>query len=162
MLKGIELLVGQNATITLTMKVATVGQDYYRDHGSATCGHPVCASGWKYRHETDGGYSDQRAQLAAACHADQRHHDEYDKHLRPGAVSDAGFLLSLDGQNVTQTASLSNFFGQTQIDPEAIAEYQVITNLFDVTMGQSTGVQIQAISKSGTNTLHGSALRLFP
>ena len=46
--------------------------------------------------------------------------------------------LSLDGQNITNGASTSGF-GQPIISRDAIAEYQIITNLFDVTMGRSLG-----------------------
>jgi hypothetical protein len=160
LLKGIDLLVGQNATITLTMKVASVQQVV-----TVTTEAPLLDT--------------QQAQVAGNIDTKQMEDIPINGRnwqqlatltkgitmntisTRPGAVQDSGFLLSLDGQNVTQTASLSNFFGQTQIDPDAIAEYQVITNLFDVTMGQSTGVQVQAVSKSGTNSLRGSAYGYF-
>jgi Carboxypeptidase regulatory-like domain len=159
-LKGIELLVGQNATITLTMKVATVAQSVTVNteaplidtQASQVAGNidtkqmediPINGRNWQ-----------QLATLSKGITMNTIT-------SRPGAVQDSGFLLNLDGQNVTQSASTSSSFGQTLIDPDAIAEYQVITNLFDVTMGQSTGVQIQAISKSGTNTLHGSAYGYF-
>ena len=44
---------------------------------------------------------------------------------------------------------------------EAIAEYQVSTNLFDVTSGHSSGIQVQAISRSGTNQLSGNFYGYF-
>ena len=34
--------------------------------------------------------------------------------------------------------------------------------MFDITQGRSTGVQVQAVSRSGTNDLHGVDLRLLP
>jgi hypothetical protein len=160
MLKGIELLVGQNATITLTMKFATVEQsvtvttdaplvDTQNSHVAGNVDTkqmvdiPINGRNWQ-----------QLATLTKGITMNTIT-------SRPGAVQDSGFLLSLDGQNVTQAAAPSSNFGQTLIDPAAIAEYQVITNLFDVTMGQSTGVQVQAISKSGTNNIHGSAYSYF-
>src|SRR5204862_86688 len=39
--------------------------------------------------------------------------------------------------------------------------FQIITNMFDVTQGRSEGVQIQAISKSGTNQTSGSFYGFF-
>jgi len=39
--------------------------------------------------------------------------------------------------------------------------FQIVTNLFDVTQGRSVGLQVQAISRSGTNTVAGSAYGFF-
>src|SRR5262249_55047358 len=44
---------------------------------------------------------------------------------------------------------------------EAIAEFQIVTNLFDITQGRSAGIQVQAISKSGTNINSGSFYGYF-
>ena len=73
---------------------------------------------------------------------------------------DAAFQLNLDGQNITNGASNSSF-GEPIISRDAIAEYQIITNLFDVTMGRSTGIQVQAVTKSGSNTPSGSLYGFF-
>jgi hypothetical protein len=77
----------------------------------------------------------------------------------PG-VSDDMFQLNLDGQQITQKIAGSGF-GQPRFSREAIAEFQIVTNLFDVTQGRSAGVQVQAISKSGTNTNSGSIYGFF-
>lgn len=75
---------------------------------------------------------------------------------RPGVERDEQFQLNLDGQQVTQKNAASSF-GQPKFSREAIAEFQISTNMFDITQGRSTVSQVQAISKSGTNDLHGSA-----
>jgi hypothetical protein len=67
----------------------------------------------------------------------------------PGAT-DGNFQLNLDGQQITQRVSGSGF-GQPKVSREAIAEFQIVTNMFDITQGRSTGMQVQAISRSGTN-----------
>jgi hypothetical protein len=77
----------------------------------------------------------------------------------PG-VSDDMFQLNLDGQQITQKIAGSGF-GQPRFSREAIAEFQIVTNLFDITQGRSGGVQVQAISKSGTNTNAGSIYGFF-
>ena len=79
---------------------------------------------------------------------------------RPGVGDDNAFQLNLDGQQITNKVASSGF-GQPKFSREAIAEFQIITNLFDITQGRSTGVQVQAISKSGTNDVHGSAYGYF-
>lgn len=79
---------------------------------------------------------------------------------RPGVARDDQFQLNLDGQQITQRVAGSGF-GQPKISREAIAEFQIVTNLFDITQGRSTGIQVQAVSRSGTNDLHGSAYGFF-
>ena len=74
---------------------------------------------------------------------------------RPGVERDDRFQLSLDGQQVTQKVSGSDR-GQPKFSREAIAEFQIATNMFDVTDGRSMGIQVRAITRSGTNDLHGS------
>ncbi len=78
----------------------------------------------------------------------------------PG-VRDRAFQLNLDGQEITQQVA-GGGFGQPKFSREAIAEFQVVTNLFDITQGRSLGIQVQAISRSGTNNLRRQRLRLFP
>lgn len=36
---------------------------------------------------------------------------------------------------------------------------QVVTNMFDVTSGRSAGIQVQAITRAGTNNLAGTPAR---
>jgi len=79
---------------------------------------------------------------------------------RPGVGDDNAFQLNLDGQQITNKVASSGF-GQPKFSREAIAEFQIITNLFDITQGRSTGVQVQAISKAGTNNLRGSLYGYF-
>jgi hypothetical protein len=77
----------------------------------------------------------------------------------PG-VSDDQFQLNLDGQQISQRISGSGF-GQPKMSREAIAEFQIVTNMYDINQGRSTGVQVQAVSRSGTNDLHGSGFGFF-
>ena len=44
---------------------------------------------------------------------------------------------------------------QPRFSQDSIAEFQFITNQFDATQGRSTGVQVNAITKSGTNQFSG-------
>jgi hypothetical protein len=60
--------------------------------------------------------------------------------------------LNVDGQQVTQQLGIG---GQPLYSRDSIAEFQFISNRFDATQGRSSGVQVNAISKSGTNTIGG-------
>src|SRR5262245_49595855 len=83
-----------------------------------------------------------------------------DAGVRPGVTSDSAFQLNLDGQQVTNNGAFS-IVGQPKFSREAISEFQVITSMFDVTQGRSTGMQVQAVSKSGTNVRTGSVYGYF-
>ncbi|HEU0122060.1 MAG TPA: TonB-dependent receptor [Bryobacteraceae bacterium] len=47
------------------------------------------------------------------------------------------------------------------ISTEAISEFRVITSNADATFGRGSGAQINVVTKSGTNQLHGSAYEYF-
>ncbi|PYR63652.1 MAG: hypothetical protein DMF88_24800, partial [Acidobacteria bacterium] len=71
----------------------------------------------------------------------------------------SSFQLNVDGQQVTQLIATS--FGQPRFSKDTIAEFEVITNRFDARQGRSTGIQVNAITKSGTNTAAGSFAGYF-
>ena len=79
----------------------------------------------------------------------------------PGVSRDQQFQLNLDGQQITQKIASAGSFGEPRLSREAIAEFQVITNMFDISQGRSNGIQVQAISRSGSNDLHGSFYGYF-
>lgn len=69
-------------------------------------------------------------------------------------TSDLQYQINVDGQQVTNL--LAGSFGQPRYSRESMAEVQIITNRFDATQGRSSGLQMNAITKSGTNALSGS------
>ncbi len=50
---------------------------------------------------------------------------------------------------------------QPRVSRDAIAEFQFIASRFDATQGRSSGVQVNAVTKSGTNTPSGSVSGYF-
>ncbi len=68
------------------------------------------------------------------------------------------FQLNMDGQQVTSNLGPG---GQPRFARDAIAEFQFISNRFDATQGRSSGVQVNAITKSGTNNYNGSFAGYF-
>ena len=62
------------------------------------------------------------------------------------------FHFHVDGQQVTSEFGTG---GQPRYSQDSIAEFQFISNRFDATQGRSTAVQVNAITKSGTNQLSG-------
>lgn len=76
-----------------------------------------------------------------------------------GTSSDT-FQLNVDGQQVTSTIAGSNF-GQPRFSRDAIGEFEFITSRFDATQGRSAGVQVNAITKAGTNNFAGTLSGYF-
>lgn len=68
---------------------------------------------------------------------------------------------TIDGmtaKNPTSAGSTTSRSGAPYaLSMEAVREFQVVTNQYDVTFGRSGGGTISAVTKSGTNTFHGSA-----
>lgn len=77
-----------------------------------------------------------------------------------GNGSQGRFQINVDGQQVTQNAAGTGF-GQPQYSREAMAQFQVITNRFDATLGRSAQMQVNAQTKAGTNSFHGSGYGYF-
>ncbi|PYR81520.1 MAG: hypothetical protein DMF87_05065 [Acidobacteria bacterium] len=113
--QGVNLLVGQTATINLQMAPSTL-QETVTVTGEAP---PTNAT----------------APLPDRNGGEQRE-----------------FQLNLDGQQIGSELGAGN---QPRFSQDSIAEFQFITNQFDATQGRSTGVQVNAITKSGTNQLNG-------
>ena len=159
LMKNIELLVGQNATIGLTMKLATMTESVTVSGAAPLVDiqQARVAGNVDRRQMEDVPIAGRNWQQLATLVKGITMNTVTNQ---PGVNRDAAFQLNLDGQNITQAASTSSF-GQTAISRDAIAEYQIITNLFDVTMGRSTGIQVQAVSKSGSNTPSGSVFGDF-
>ena len=69
------------------------------------------------------------------------------------------FQLNIDGQRLTQ--QLASGFGQPKYSRDAIAEFEFVSNRFDASQGGSAGTQVNAITKSGTNTPAGTLSGYF-
>jgi len=65
--------------------------------------------------------------------------------------------FTIDGMVARGTISGGQPTGAYSISMEAVREFQVVTNQYDVTYGNAGGGTISAVTKSGTNTLSGSA-----
>jgi hypothetical protein len=157
-LPDVELLVGQNRTIPFSMRVASLSETL-----TVTGETPLV----DISSTQVGGNVDRRQMEALPLQG--RNWMELAMQVRgitanavdntPG-VRDRQFQLNLDGQEITQQVAGAGF-GQPRFSREAIAEFQVVTSLFDITQGRSLGIQVQAISRSGTNNVDGSVYGFF-
>ena len=156
----IELLVGQNATVPFILKVAP-----FEETVLVSSEAPLV----DLRSSQVAGNVDRRQMEALPING--RNWMELTLLVkgitansvgsRPRVSNDRDFQLNLDGQRITNQRCRSGTFGNAQLSREAIAEYRVVTNLFDVSMGRSTGIQVQAITKSGPNNFDGSVYGYF-
>jgi hypothetical protein len=64
---------------------------------------------------------------------------------------------TIDGMAARGTIAGGQPSGAYSISMEAIREFQIITNQYDVTYGAAGGGTISTVTKAGTNTLSGSA-----
>jgi hypothetical protein len=155
----IELLVGQNAHVPFTMKLATLDETI-----TVTSESPLV----DLRTARVAGNIDRRQMEQLPISG--RNWMQLSMMVpgitantvtdTPGVSGLTNFQLNLDGQEITQHTSVTGF-GQPGISREAISEYQVVTNMFDVTAGRSAGIQVQAITRAGTNQLAGSVYGYF-
>jgi hypothetical protein len=67
--------------------------------------------------------------------------------------------LNVDGQQVTQLLCCGA--NQPRYSRDSIAEFEFVSNRFDATQGRSAGVQVNAITKGGTNTPAGTFSGFF-
>ena len=150
---GLELLVGQQAVVNLQMSPSTVQES-------------VTVTGEAPLIET--------TQSSLGSNIDPRQMQDLPVNgrnwmdltvLTPGsrmnAVDDGSpsslsgsFQINVDGQEVTMKITATN--GQPGYSRDAIGEFEVITNRFDATQGRSSGIQVNAVTKSGTNTPAGT------
>lgn len=70
------------------------------------------------------------------------------------------FQFNIDGQQVTDTQGQSAS-GQPRFSRDAIGEFEVTTNRFDALQGRSSGLQVNAITKAGTNAFNGAFAGYF-
>src|SRR6185369_14784166 len=155
----VELLVGQNATVPFVLKIASVSETL-----TITAESPLV----DVASSQVAGNVDRRQMEQMPLQG--RNWMELSKLVKgitandvtntPGVGSDDMFQLNLDGQQITQKIAGSGF-GQPKFSREAIAEFQIVTNMFDITQGRSSGIQVQAISRSGTNNMSGSLYGFF-
>lgn len=62
----------------------------------------------------------------------------------------------LDGADINDAAGASGSAAETVAGVETVREFRVITNAYDAEYGRHTGGVISAVTKSGTNQIHGS------
>jgi Carboxypeptidase regulatory-like domain len=160
-LSDVQLLVGQTVTLPLTLRIASVASTVeVTSEVQLVNTENQEVGGNINRLQMDeipllGRNIQDLALLVPGVTANNTSNSSF------GAYRDDLFQVNLDGQQITQGISISTAFGQPVFSRDAIAEFQLITNQFDVSQGRSEGEQVNIITRSGTNDLHGTGYGNF-
>jgi hypothetical protein len=158
---GLEVLVGQQVTVNLELSPSTVTETV-----TVTGEAPLV----NVTSSSLGGNIDSRQMqelpvlgrnfLDLTLLAPGNRANHVDSGGVPVTTALGSVQLNVDGMQVT-----NNCCGGSNRQPsfgrDAIAEFQFISNRFDATQGRSSGVQVNVITKSGTNTRSGSVSGYF-
>ena len=158
----VELLVGQNATMDFTMLLAAVEESITVSGVAPLIDIRTAAvSGNIDRRQMEQLPVQGRDWMELSLMVKGVTGNDVGANRAGGVGRENEFQLNLDGQQITSMLAGSNSFGQPGLSRDAIAEYQIVTNLYDVTQGRSSGLQVNAITKSGTNVHSGTAFGFF-
>ena len=153
---NVQFLVGQNVTVPFSMKVASVASTVEVNAAAELIDTQTQAvSGNVTRQQMDdipllGRNWQDLALLVKGVVANDTHNNS------AGADRTDQFQISLDGQQISQQIAGSMAFGEPHLSRDAIAEFQLNTSMYDISLGRSLSNQLQAISRGGTNDIHGS------
>src|SRR6266851_968904 len=156
---GVELLVGQTVVINLQMSplgvtetVIVTGQSPMIETSTSSLGGNI------EQRQVQELPSQGRNWMSLALLAPGNRTNAQGSLPVQDRVDVREFQLNVDGQQVTSNLGTGN---QSRYSNDSIAEFQFISNRFDATQGRSTGVQVNVVTKSGTNTPSGSLVGNF-
>ena len=163
---GLELLVGQQAVANLVMSPSTV-QETITVTGEAPLLEVTSSSlanNIDPRQVSEIPVNGRNWQdLAMLAPGNRANAMDDGKPTQGGGVASGNrrdFQMNLDGQQVSQNLAVGSA-GSPLFSRDAIAEFQFVSSRFDATQGRSSGVQLNAITKSGTNLFSGSLSGYF-
>jgi hypothetical protein len=157
---GVEVLVGQQVTVNIQMQPATLSETV-----TVTGETPLVDV---TRSRVSGNIDPRQMQELPVQGANWMNLTMLAPGSRVNAVSEipiasqassVGVQMNLDGQQVTNMVALG--FGQPRYSRDAIGEFEFVANRFDASQGRSMGVQVNAVTKSGTNQLAGTTSGYF-
>ena len=155
---GLQVLVGQQATVNLQMTPATLqesvtvtGEAPLIDTSTSTVGSNIDPRQMEELPVNGRNWMDL-TMLAPGSRVNQSSEAPGDRQ--------GYWQINVDGQQMSQLMS-GGTGQQTRYSRDAIAEFELITNRFDATQGRSAGAVVNAVTKSGTNVVAGTVSGYF-
>ena len=155
---AVSALVGQNVAINFEMALSTVqesvtvtGQAALIDTTQSSLGSNIDS-----RQMESVPINGRNWMQLAMLTKGSRMNTQSDAPTALGGQGEFAFQFHVDGQQVTTTVAGGASWGQPRFSRDAIAEFEVVASRFDATQGRSSGLQVNAVTKSGTNTPQGS------
>jgi hypothetical protein len=81
--------------------------------------------------------------------------------LNIGGQSSRNDAITIDGVNAKEPSFGEQSGAPYTLSLEALREFEVVTNSYDVTEGRNSNGSVKAVTKSGTNQFHGSVFGYF-
>jgi hypothetical protein len=164
--RDVVLMIGQTTTLDLTMEVGTVtetvtvtGEAPLIDVTSAQVGAHISAAEIAELPSAVRNYMSFAGSAPSAQFLPSAGFGN-DTVLVNGQPAEASHM-TLDGAANIDDRQGSNVGGQARVGNEALQEVQILTHQFDAEFGRASGAIVNAITKSGTNALSGSAFAFF-
>jgi Carboxypeptidase regulatory-like domain/TonB dependent receptor len=157
--EGVELLVGQTATINMQMSPGGVTESL-----TVTAQAPLIETATSSLgasidpRQVSELPSQGRNWMSLALLAPGNRTNDQGATPVQDRVDVREFQLNVDGMQVTSNLGTGN---QSRYSNDSIAEFQFISSRFDATQGRSSGVQVNAVTKSGANKFSGSLVGNF-
>jgi hypothetical protein len=164
--KGLQLLVNTPATVTARLKVGG-STETVRVTGEVPALNLVDASLGISFDETQvkqiplegRNVPDLLSLQAGAAYTGNRPDINKDQDTRSGAVNGARSdqsNLTLDGVDVNDQANGYAFTSVLPVTLDSVQEFRVTTSNYNADQGEGSGAQVALVTKSGTNSFHGS------
>ena len=158
--RRLQLLVGQTAVVNLQMSPVDGAGNRDGHRRGAADRHDHVDPRRQHRSAADAGAAAQRPQLDGPDDAGAGQ-PRRTRRARCPQDRQGYFQINVDGQQVTTTDHRQPTSSQPRYSRDAIAEFEFVANRFDATQGRSTGMLVNAITKSGTNTFAGTFAGYF-
>src|SRR6266852_3400505 len=165
--RNIQLLVNTPATVNVTLEIGAASQTVEVTAQAATLNTSDASLGNAFGENQvkqlplEGrNVPDLLTLQAGVAYTGNRSDVNRDVDTRSGAVNGARSdqsNVTLDGVDVNDQVNGSAFTSVLPVSLDSIQEFRVTTTNANADQGRSSGAQVSLVTKSGTNSFHGSA-----
>jgi hypothetical protein len=164
--KNLQLLVNSPATVNATLEVGSAAevievsaQTVTLNTTDASLGSAFSENQVKQLPLEAGNVPELLSLQAGVAYTGNRPDIDKDTDTRSGAVNGARSdqsNITLDGVDVNSDLKGYAFTSVLPITQDSVQEFRVTTSNYNADEGRSSGAQVSLVTKSGTNSLHGS------